>query len=360
MSNLNSKRKYISFGLVTVFMAAMAFAVVAACTNSTARAKPSFVVKDPPKPGVVAKIGNEDITEDMLIGEDKLDFFDLKKREYELRMDRMHKLLEEKLIGAEAKKAGISVDDYISKKVVKGGLKISDSEYKKFVKDKHIPESQINPQIKERIFSYLQMQKRQDAVQAYVAKLSKSIAVEVYFRKPRMQVNVEIGQAPTTGNAKAPVTIVEFSDFQCPFCSRGADTVNEVKKRYGSKVNIAFRHFPLPMHKEARGASEASMCVNEQGSAKFWKYHDKLFKNPDKLDMASLERYAKDTGADLKKYKECMDAKKYKDHVQKDLEYGEKIGVKSTPTFFINGQILSGALPIDAFAELIDDELKTR
>jgi protein-disulfide isomerase len=111
------------------------------------------------------------------------------------------------------------------------------------------------------------------------------------------------------------------------------------------------------MHKDARPAAEAALCVNEQGSDKFWKFHDVAFKNQDKLDPASLEKFAKESGANVDKYKECVGAKKYSDAVQKDMEYGEKIGVKSTPTFFVNGQLVSGAVPIEQFSEIIDDEL---
>jgi protein-disulfide isomerase len=356
-SNLKSRKSFLPATLGTV--TAIAVGVLVACSDS-AKAKPNFVHKEPTKAGVVAKINGEEITEDMLIGEDKLDFFELKKREYELRMDRLNKLLVDKLVGAEAKKAGMSLQDYTDKKITGGKIKISDKDYNKFVKDKRIPESQINPQIKERIMSYLEQQKKQDMVDAYVAKLTKGSPVEVYFNKPKMSVNVDIAGAPAFGKDGAKVTIVEFSDFQCPFCSRGADVVTELKKKYGSKIKVAFKHFPLPMHREARPASEASMCVNEQSADKFWKYHDLVFKNQDKLDDASLAKYAKDVGADAKKFEDCYKSGKYKEAVQKDLDYGEKIGVKSTPTFFVNGQLIAGAVPIESFSEIIDEELNSK
>jgi protein-disulfide isomerase len=355
VTNRQPHKKYLSASLATALMTAGVFAIISACTDQQAKAKPNFIHKDPPKPGVVAKVGGEEITEDQLIGDDKLDFFDLKKREYDLKMERLNKLLIEKLVGAEAKKAGMSTDDYVNKKVIGGDIKISDKEYKKFVADKHIPESQINPQIKERINSYLQSLKKQDMITAYIAKLTKSQPVEVYFKKPKMEVKVEAGNSPSFGTAGAPIQVVEFSDFQCPFCARGADVVHELKKKYGSKMHFSFKQFPLPMHKDARPASEAALCVNEQGSDKFFKYHDILFKNQDKLDAANLEKFAKESGADVNKFKECVGAKKYADAVQKDMDYGEKIGVKSTPTFFVNGQLVSGAVPIEQFAEIIED-----
>ncbi len=353
------RKKYCSLSLVSTFATVLSFVILTACTDQ-AKAKPNFVYKDAPNPNVVAKIGDTEITRDALIGSDKLDFFELEKREYDLKMDRLNKLLVDTLVGAEAKKVNMSLDDFISKKVVGGELKISDKEYKNFVAEKHIPETQINPQIKERIISYLQNIKKQDKLTEYVAKLTKGQAVEVYFKKPKMQVNVEAGQAPAFGGQGAPVTVVEFSDFQCPFCSRGAETVTLLKKKYGNKIKLAFKHFPLPMHHDARPAAEASMCVNEQSSDKFWKFHDLAFKNQDKLDKASIDKYAKDSGADMKKFAECVTAKKYSDYVQTDISYGEKIGVKSTPTFFVNGQLISGAVPIESFSEIIDEELEAK
>ena len=354
---MQSGKKYISYSLVTTSLAVLGFTIVVACTDQQAKAKPNMVFKTAPRPGVLAKIGTEEITEDALIGDDKVDFFDLKKREYELKMDRLNKLMVEKLIGNEAKKANMSLDDYLKKNVTKGDIKVSDAEYKKFVAEKHIPETQINPQIKDRINEYLKSQKKQDMVTAYVAKLTKSAPIEVYFQKPKMSVDVQAGDSPFIGSAKAAVTIVEFSDFQCPFCSRAADTVHELKKKYGDRIKLAYKNFPLPMHKDARPAAEAALCVNEQGMDKFWKFHDLAFKNQDKLDTNSLQKFAKDSGVDSKKFSDCITAKKFASAVQKDLEYGEKIGVKSTPTFFVNGQIVNGALPVDSFSEIIDDEL---
>lgn len=358
MSTHEQKQKYLRFTLATSLTTAIAFIVISACTDS-AKAKPNFIIKDAPKAGVVAKIGGEEINEETLIGEDKLDFFDLKKREYELKMDRLNKLVTEKLVGAEAKKAGMSLEDYMNKKVTGGEIKISDKEYNAFVKEKHIPESQINPQIKDRIYQYLQTQQKQKKMDEYVAKLTKSNPVEVYFKKPKMEMNVEVGTSVAWG--KGPVKIIEFSDFQCPFCSRGADVVSELKKKYGTgKIQIAFKHFPLPMHQQAKPASEAALCVNEQSADKFWKYHDILFKNQDKLSPDDLKKYAKDVGADTGKFEECVKAQKYVDTVKKDMEYGEKIGVRSTPTFFINGQLVAGAVPIEQFSEIIDEELSNK
>lgn len=329
-----------------------------ACSNGSA--EPNIVFKETkPNPQAMAKIGDQVISEDELMGNAKLDFFEIKKREYELRMNRLNELMVEKLIGAEAEKAKLGLDEFISKKVTKGDIKVSESDYNNFIKERKVPESRLTPELKERIMGFLKEQKKQDMVQAYVAKLTKKNPVEVYFQKPRLEMNVEVGKSPVWGKADAPVTIVEFSDFQCPFCSRGAETIEQVKKKYGpNKVRIAFKHFPLPMHPEARPASEASQCIYEQNPDKFWKFHDLLFENQQAMSTEDLNKYAKQSGADMDKFKECFEGKKYAELVQSDLSYGEKIGVKSTPTFFINGQLVSGALPIESFSEIIDEELK--
>ena len=335
-------------------------AVMVACTES-AKAKINMIFKDAPKAGVVAKVNGEEITEEQLIGDAQLEMMQIKKQEYDLKMSQLNKLITDRVLGAEAKKAGLATsEEYIGKKILKGEIKISDSDYKKFVKEKNIPESNINDQVKERIYTYMKEQKREEMVQSAVAKLTKGSPVEVYFKKPKSNIQVEIGDSPFAGGENAKVTVVEFSDFQCPFCSRAAKTVSDLKKKYGNKIKVVFKHFPLPMHSNAGPASEASLCVNEQGKDKFWKFHDAAFAAQDKLDAESLAKYAKAAGADEKKFKECFDAKKYADAVKKDMAYGEKLGVRSTPTFFVNGQLLSGALPVEQFSEVIDEELDAK
>ena len=353
---MNTKRT-----LSIVGACVLSLCVIVACTSESAKAKINMVFKDAPKPGVAAKINGEDITEDQLIGDAQLELMQIKKQEYDLKMNQLNKMVQDKVLGGEAKKEGIpTVEEFINKKILKGEIKISDPDYKKFVKEKNIPESNINDQVKERIYSYMKEQKKDDMVQAYVAKLTKGAPVEVYFKKPKSNIQVELGEAPVTGGDSAKVTVIEFSDFQCPFCGRAAKTVSEVKKKYGNKIKIAFKQFPLPMHKDAEPAAEASMCVYEQGKDKFWKFHDIAFAAQEKLSAEDLSKHAKASGADEKKFKECMDAKKYADFVKKDMAYGEKLGVRSTPTFFINGQLLSGALPIEAFSEVIDEELNSK
>ncbi len=349
-------KKYFVGG-VLVIVAAIGFVVLLSPKN--AKAKFSTVFKDKaPQVGAMATIDGKIITDEELVGRE-LEYNELLKKIYELRIERLKHIAIEKLSAIEAAKAGLTVDDYLNKKVL-SAITISEAEVKKFLAEKKIEESQLNPQMRERVNAYLVATKRQDALDAYLSKLTAGNPIEVYFTKPIFRVPVEAGKGPSFGPENAPISIVVFSDFQCPFCAKGADAVTALKKKYGSKIRVTFRQYPLPMHKDARPAAEASLCVADQGADKFWKFHDLAFANQSKLDAISLEKFAKDVGADGKQYADCIQKKKHADTVVKDTEYGEKIGVKSTPTFFINGQWISGALPIEQFSEVIDEELAAK
>jgi protein-disulfide isomerase len=169
--------------------------------------------------------------------------------------------------------------------------------------------------------------------------------------------NVDPGNGPSWGSPGSPVTIVEFSDFQCPFCSRVIPTVKKIKENFAGKVRIVWRNFPLPMHPDAPLAAEAALAANAQG--KFWEMHDKMFENQRALDRASLERYATEIGLDLGRFKADLDGNRYKAAVQADQQYGQSLpgGGMGTPTFFINGHKIAGAYPYETFEKAIKDAL---
>jgi protein-disulfide isomerase len=178
---------------------------------------------------------------------------------------------------------------------------------------------------------------------------------------PRIPIGSEVykilpGDAPTTGAREPKITLIEFSDFQCPYCSRAKGTVEELLKIYKDTLQVTFRHFPLPFHNNATGAAIAAMAAAEQG--KFWQMHDKLFANQQALAAADLEKYASEIGLDMAKFKAAIDSPKTKAAVEADKKLGETFGVGGTPAFFINGHSFSGAYPLDSFKTAIDEELK--
>src|SRR5689334_9600868 len=165
---------------------------------------------------------------------------------------------------------------------------------------------------------------------------------------------------PQEGPANAPVTIVEISDFQCPFCSRVGPTMKQIKDTYGpDKVRIVWKHNPLPFHKDARPAHEAAATVFAlAGSNAFWKFHDSAFANQKALTEENFEKWAVDAGVDKAKFKEAYGAKKFAAKVDEDLAMSQKVGANGTPAFRINGVTLSGAQPFDKFKEVIDQQLE--
>lgn len=170
---------------------------------------------------------------------------------------------------------------------------------------------------------------------------------------------VEIGDDDVLGSDDAPVTIIEFSDYQCPFCSRfWGDTLPQIKSEYidTGKVKFAYRDFPLnSIHPDAQKAAEAAECAGEQGN--YWEMHDKLFENIQALDSASLKRYAQQIGLDANTFNECLDSGAMANEVNQDLAEGQAAGVRGTPAFFINGKLVSGAQPFSVFKQVIDAEL---
>lgn len=177
---------------------------------------------------------------------------------------------------------------------------------------------------------------------------------------PAAPLNVSYDSSdPARGPEKAPVTIVEFSDFQCPFCKRYVDeTLPLILATYGDRVRYVFRDFPVAeLHPQAQKAAEAAQCAAEQG--KFWEYHDRLFQNQGALDLPALEASAKALGLNEAAFASCLEGGKYAQAVQKDFADGRSYGVTGSPTFFINGRKLVGAQPYPTFQKLIDDSLAT-
>jgi len=163
------------------------------------------------------------------------------------------------------------------------------------------------------------------------------------------------GLEATKGKADAPVTLIWYTDFQCPFCSRVQPTIEKIEAEYKDKVRIVFKHLPLDFHKLAMAAAEAAACANDQG--KFWEMEKHLYENQQKLELAQLGEHAKTVGLDIAKWQKCMDTHKSKDAIAKDMATAEKVQTTGTPAFFINGRKLSGARPFEDFKKMIDEEM---
>ncbi len=172
---------------------------------------------------------------------------------------------------------------------------------------------------------------------------------------PKKVHDIELGDAPIRGSKSAKITVVEWADFQCPFCVRVNPTLEQITKEYGDKVRFAFKHLPLSMHTKARGAHQAAEAAHRQG--KFWEMHDRIFAKPKDLNPTTYLRYANEIGLDIDRFDSDLSSSSVRKVIDDDLALAGTLGVTGTPSFFINGRFLSGAQPYGSFARVIDEEL---
>lgn len=290
---------------------------------------------------------NENLSEQLF----RLDENAYKVKEYYLR-----DVIKSKLIDLEAKKKNVKPEDLISQEVTSKLRPVSDEEAAAFAKGK-IPDNKF-AEYKDRIKMYLAKQQEGELTNRYTTELEKKYNVKIKMKKPEKEkVEVKLsGDEPSKGPKNAKVTVIEFSEFQCPFCKRAYTHGRDIAKEYGDKVRYVFKHFPLSFHEKAHRASEASLCMHEQG--KFFEYHDKLFENNQALEDADLKKYAVEVGGDQAKFEECLNSGRNKAKVDKDLADAQKYGVSGAPTFFINGEAVVGAVPYEDIKKVIDEALK--
>jgi protein-disulfide isomerase len=207
------------------------------------------------------------------------------------------------------------------------------------------------------IRSQLQSQRQAAQREAFLRSLRSQANVVIHLKPPPIyRAGVGVEGAPIRGSAQAPVTIVEFSDFHCPYCRQVQPTLTRLLSDYGDRVKLAYRDFPIDqLHPSARRASEAARCANEQG--KFWEYHDKLYLGGADTSPEKLRALAQETGMNVSVFEQCFASGKHQSGVDKDIAQGADLGVTGTPSFFINGRALSGAQPYESFVGIINDEL---
>ncbi len=296
------------------------------------------------------KITNQDLQP--LIASQLLQF---QTQLYDLKKQAVDSLIEDKLLNKEASKQGVSVQDLLKNQVSDKVGTVSDEEAKVlYEKAKDRVGGKSFDEVKEIIKKQVQQQKTLLAAQSYVDQLKSNSQVKIFLTPPKIDVGVD--NDPFKGNKDAKVTMIEFTDYQCPYCSRAHPTVQELIKEYGDKIHYVLRDFPLEFHDKAPKAAEAVNCAGEQG--KYWEYSDILWENQQALDVADLKKYAGQLNLDTKQFDNCLDSSKFANEVQKDQADGAKAGVTGTPTFFINGEMITGARPIEQFKEVIDRKLK--
>lgn len=303
----------------------------------------------------LAEVDGEAITADEIEKSIGAPLSKLEEQVYALKRRALDALIAYKLLGKEAEKRGISPQALLEAEtrnveaVTEQEIEIVYQQQKGQLNAKEIT-------AKEQIRRNLQGQRVAARQRAFVDRLRAQSVVVVNLKPPAAFRVPNIEGAPFKGPVTAPVTIVEFQDFHCPFCRRVQPTLTELATRYGDRLKLVYRDFPIDsLHPQARNAHEAARCANAQG--KFWAYHDALYSKPPRAGVDALTAIAKEVDADVETFERCLDAGTYRSAVQKDIDEGTRLGVTGTPTFFINGRVISGAQSLDSFTRIVDEEL---
>ena len=348
---MNSRRSLL------IVLSSSALLIGAACSTS---AQPSRQSRQPVPGEVVAKVGNDPITLDEVdaraLQEPVTSFGSAKLVQalYMARRGTIELIVANRLLDAEAKARGIDRPTLVEREIASKAPAPTEAEIQAWY--------QANParvngatlaQVHDPIRSLIAEERMDTARASYVESLKTKTNITILLEPPRFEVTD--GGRPVRGPAQAPIEMIEFSDFQCPFCQRANPTVEQVLKTYGDKIKFVYRHYPLPNHPNARPAAEAAACAEAQGQ--FWQYHDRLFANPAALTDADLKASAAALGLDTAKFNACLDNRQQKPGIDKDIAAGEAVGVTGTPAFFINGRSVEGAQPFEQFKRVIDEEL---
>lgn len=308
-------------------------------------------------PETLAEVNEEIITAEELRRALGMRLSQLEEQIHEIKRQELQALISQRLLAQEAAKREISLEALLHEEVTAKVGSVSDTEVEAFYQANKARLSGEEAAVRQKIRTELQEQRITIRRLLFLDSLRSRTKVVVRLPPPPItRIEVSSEGAPYRGSAEAPVTIVEFSDFKCPFCSRAQPTLKQLLERYRGKVKLVYRDYPLEaIHPEARRAAEAARCAQDQ--EKFWQYHDLLFSHFPQVGLEDLRQYAKQAGLDAVKFEECLVGGAHRATVQRDIDEGKRLGVAGTPAFFINGRPLSGAQPLDAFIRVIEEEL---
>ena len=343
-------------------IAGFSLVVLAACSST---AEPQTRPATPAPADVVATVGSTPITltqlDETALKENTSTFGAMRLLHalYEARRAVLDDMISRMLVEQEAKARATTVEALVASEIsAKAEAEpVTDAEVTAWYQS-HQDRTQGAPleAVREPIKALLAGERFNAARERYLDTLRVKTPVTIMLEPPREKV-VEAGR-PARGPENAPIHMIEFSDFQCQFCLRAYPTLMKVLDTYGDRIRFVYRHYPLGNHPQARPAAEAAQCAHEQG--KFWPYHNLLFGTPGQLTDAELKQAAATVGVDTAVFNACVDSHKYSADVDTDMAAGDEAGVSGTPAFFINGRVLSGAQPFEAFTQLIDEELALR
>lgn len=299
---------------------------------------------------VVAEIGGRKVTEDELEQKEAGRLLQAKYKYYLAERDALQQFIDDEMLEMQAKKESMSVDDLLKQHVTSTVKEPTEDQLRFYYEGVQTDEPYESARSK--IIDTVHQLRLKKAREAYITDLRGQYGVVVELPQP--SAHVEVGDAPRLGSETAPVQVIEFADYECPYCQQVAGDLLRLQKQFGQRVSLVFKDFPLPMHPLAVKAAEAARCAAAQG--KFWEYHDALFESK-RLQTSDLKRQARDLNLDSARFDQCLESGEQTAAVKKDSQEGLRLGLQGTPSFFINGHFMSGSVGFMKLRQTVLDEL---
>ncbi len=306
---------------------------------------------------VVAKIGDEVITATELEAMVGPSLVSLRQQVYQAKIAGLQAQIFERLVAKAATAEGITSADYIKKNVTDKVGPPDEGEIVKVMTQYRNRLAQDDNQARQQVVQALQQQQQVALSEELRKELFAAAGVEILLDPPRVDVKIT-KDTPVRGPSDAPIVLVEYTDYQCPYCSRVQPTITALLERYEGQIKHVFKDLPLPIHAEAELAGQAAHCAGDQG--KFWELHDWLFANQRAINIEAMSTAAGQIGMDTDLFRACIDQGTHAETVRADAMEARSFGITGTPGFLINGRVLTGAQPIEAFEKVIDEELTRR
>jgi protein-disulfide isomerase len=314
----------------------------------------------PVRSEIVAVVAGNEITRGDLEGPLTSRIYDLQLDIFRMKKQRLDQMISERVLQKEAGERGISVQRLIDGAILAGGVEVSEEEVTRYYqqnRNRLAAWQGTDEALRTRIRSYLKEQKSSQKIMDYSVSLYSKYGVAVYLREPEAPLaRVSVEGEEVWGPSDASVTVVEFSDYLCPACRQAHEIVKKIRGMYAGRLKWVFKDYPLERHEGAELAAEAARCAGEQD--RFWEYQDILYGSKEKVTADRLQTYAEQLGLAGDRFRECLDSRKFKDKVEKDMEEAKKAGIDRTPTFLINGRLIIGSPSLEKFKQLIDQEME--
>lgn len=306
----------------------------------------------------VARVGGEDITEAELEASLSAKLVELNERIHRLKQERLDVLVQGRVLALEAGERGLGVEELLRQEAEPRAAPVTDAEVAALAAENRSEMARLGwteQELRDRVREFLSRKRSEEAVRAYAESLHPKYGVRILLAAPQLPLlAADLGDSPGLGPDRAPVTVVEFSDYECPACRRGHAAVQAAREKYRDRVRWVFKDYPLAMHPNARPAAEAARCGREQG--RFWEFQDALYAAPD-LARPGLEKIAAELGLDRERFVRCLDEGRYARDVDRDLAEAARLGLDGTPAYLVNGRLVSGAPNLGKFSEVIDAAL---